>query len=123
MRAMESMMRSTLLAFLCLAGCDRPRLATEDGKQIFETICARCHGNDGKGEATARLRLGVPDMSTPEWQGAHADAAIAAQIRDGSKNKKMPGFGDYFTDEQIAAIVAHVRTLGGGPASPTRSRR
>ena len=100
-----------VLTLAAAAGCDRPRLETGDGKQLFDTICARCHGQDGRGEPQMKLTLGVPDMTERAWQAARDDQAIRRTIREGSASKKMPGFGDYFTAEQIDSIVRHVRGL------------
>ena len=105
------MIRSTALAVVFLAACERPRLETVDGKQLFSTICARCHGEDGKGEPTAKLRLGVPDMTDPAWQRAHPDDVIEKTVHKGSQSQKMPAFGDYFSDQQLDAIIGHVRSL------------
>jgi mono/diheme cytochrome c family protein len=80
-----------------------------DGTALFEQICARCHGVDGKGVPEIRLQLGVPDMTDPAWQSRHADADIRRTVHQGSRSKKMPAFGDYFSDEQIDAIIGHVR--------------
>ena len=105
------MIRWTLALVVTLVACERPPLETQDGKLLFETICARCHGPDGKGEPTAKLRLGVPDMTDPAWQRAHPDDLIRQTVEKGSKSQKMPGFGDYFSDAQLSSIIAHIRTL------------
>jgi len=80
-----------------------------DGKVLFESVCARCHAVDGKGDPTAKLQLGVPDMTDPAWQAAHSDEVIKLTVHEGSKSKKMPALGDYFSDAQLDEIIKHVR--------------
>ena len=46
------------------------------------------------------------------------DAELLAQIRNGSKNRMMPAFQGAMNDEQLTALVAHIRTLqAAAPAS------
>lgn len=101
-------MRYALL--LVLLSCSS-RASGSDGKKLFDQACARCHGPDGRGDPIQKERLGVPDMTTPDWQQKHSDEDIRNTIIDGSKSKKMPGFNDFFADDQIRAITAYVRGL------------
>jgi len=57
-----------LIAIGCIAQdrSSRKPITTLDGKEIFDSNCASCHGLDAKGHgpvATA-LRSGVPDLTT-----------------------------------------------------------
>lgn len=96
---------------LALGACGSPIPQSEDGKEIFEATCAKCHGLDGKGEPSAKLRLGVPDMTDPAWQERLTDEQILETIRKGTHSGKMPGFGTTFRPEQERAIIRHVRGL------------
>ena len=100
-----------LLVVAILAGCDTgpPLGGAPDGPRLFAGICARCHGRDGKGEPVVRARLGVPDMTDPAWQSKLSDADIAHTVRHGSRSKKMPAFGNTFTDAQLRSLVRIVR--------------
>lgn len=97
---------------LLFAGCGPSVPKSTDGKQLFESVCAKCHAFDGRGVAAMRERLNVPDMTDPAWQAARQDDDIVHIIRNGSKSGKMPPLGRMFTEQQERAIVAHVRTLG-----------
>jgi mono/diheme cytochrome c family protein len=104
-------MRGCLLLMMIVLSACRERGAVTDGGALFTEICARCHGIDGRGEPTARLQLGVPDMTDPGWQARLTDDDIWRAVRQGSRSRKMPGFGELFTAQQLDAIVAHVRAL------------
>lgn len=84
---------------------ERPDMTV--GELLWQRNCARCHGTDGQGGREAQLNFG--DAS---WQGGIDDAAIARTIA-GGKPPTMPAFADLLTPEQIAALVTHVRALGG----------
>lgn len=81
-----------------------------DGAALFASTCARCHGSAGKGGAP--LVDGGPnvrDLSDPEFH-RRPDDAIARSIKEGTANG-MPAFGSTYDDEQVRALVAHVRSL------------
>jgi mono/diheme cytochrome c family protein len=103
-------MRWIFLGALALAAC-RERGEVKDGRALFGEICARCHGPDGRGDPVAKLQLGVPDMTDPAWQARLTDDDIWITVRKGSRSKKMPGFGDTFTSEQLDSIIKHVRSF------------
>jgi len=83
-----------------------PALAAEDGKALFESKCAMCHGKDGVAKATAK---GSANMNDPAWQKAHDAAAIAKTTTDG-KNK-MPAYKEKLTPDQVKAIAEYIKTL------------
>jgi cytochrome c6 len=78
------------------------------GADIFKTKCVTCHGQDGSGTAVGKS-LKVADLRSAEVQ-SKSDAELTQVISDGKNN--MPGFKGNITDEEIQAVLAHVRTLG-----------
>jgi mono/diheme cytochrome c family protein len=85
-----------------------------DGANTYKTKCMACHGADGAGTAAGRS-LNVADLRSPDVQ-----KLTSAQLQDIVKNGKnnMPAFADSLSDQQIADVVAHVRTFGGKPTAP-----
>lgn len=105
-----------LVAFAVVAGCDRKIAGgVADGKAVFSEVCARCHGPLGVPTRVDVARLGVKDLTEPEVQDRLSDADIRGQIIHGSKNQQMPSFAGALTEEQVAAVIAHVRTFGKAP--------
>jgi len=118
---------ATLLLTRAVSGAESPaaapgrvslmgaRFTQTEGAQLYEAICQGCHMPGGVGASGAG--------SYPAL--AH-DAHLAvkgfpiARVLDGSK--AMPAFKDLLSDEQIAAVVAYVRTHFGnaykGQVSP-----
>jgi mono/diheme cytochrome c family protein len=85
-----------------------PAMAQDDGAAIYKSKCEHCHGADGMshtfaGKMTSAAKFGDPEVAKM------TDADWTAVVKGGKK--KMPAFGKKLTDNQIAAVVAYVRTL------------
>jgi cytochrome c553 len=77
--------------------------------------CASCHGKEGKGDTKAGKKADVKDLTDPKYQAAFSDEQMFKQIKEGMKDakgkEKMKPFGGVLSDDEIKALVAHVRTL------------
>jgi len=82
-------------------------VAAADGAAIFKNNCAMCHGADGKGSSA----LKTPNFTDPKWQAATKDEEIRDVIKNGKKGTAMPPFGGQLKDEDISAVIAHIRSL------------
>lgn len=108
-----------LVVFSAFAACNREVAGGKaDGPAVFREACARCHGESGAPSASLQAQLGVKDLTSPELQQRLTDDEIRKQIRVGSDNKRMPGFGTALTDAQIEALVDHVRSIGRASDAP-----
>ena len=101
------------LAAAVLALTLNPTLA-EDAKVNWDKHCASCHGKDGKGQTKAGRMAGSKDQTDPQYQATLTDekmfASIKAGLKDGPKEKMKP-FNDKLSDDEIKALVAHVRSF------------
>jgi cytochrome c oxidase cbb3-type subunit 3 len=77
-----------------------PDLST--GKQLFDSSCSSCHGQDASGGQGPNIQR------IPATLGDEATAKI---IKGGVPGTGMPAFAG-LTDAQLMQIVAHVRSLG-----------
>lgn len=85
-----------------------------DVKELYEKSCVKCHGADGKGETKMGKKVGVKDLTDAKVQGEFTDEQAFKTIKDGKKDKDdkvlmKPIEGA--TDDEIKALVAHVRSL------------
>jgi mono/diheme cytochrome c family protein len=94
------------------------------GRILYETHCAICHGLTGKGDGAgaAVIRQSIRDFSNPAAMREVEDRFLFEIIKKGSsqfgRSNAMPSWGMKLSDEEIRAVVAHIRTLvsaGGGP--------
>jgi cytochrome c oxidase cbb3-type subunit III len=87
-----------------------PSAARDEGKEVFASVCASCHGLDGRGGEHA------PDIATKAETQRLTDAELARIIRQGSASGTMPAFGAALSKAQTTAIVRYLRVLEGSPA-------
>jgi cytochrome c6 len=83
---------------------------------LWEAKCSKCHGLDGKGHTKTGARYKIDDFTSAKWQKEMDDKEIRKTIEEGVKSKKgkvkMPAFKGKLSDDQIAALVAYVRSFG-----------
>lgn len=89
----------------------------DDAASSYKTLCAKCHGDTGKGDgpSVAKLEKKPHDLTDCATMGKLSDDDMFKVIKEGGpaigKSKEMNGFGDGMEDDEIKAMVAYVRTL------------
>lgn len=91
-----------------------------EGRELFLTNCAFCHGQNGEG-----VRTIDGNQLGPSLIGVGA-AAVDFQVATGRMPLAQPGQqaprkAATYSDEEIAAMAAYVASLGPGPAIPDPS--
>lgn len=92
---------------LSLGGVKAPEDWVAAGKTRFDTMCAACHGADGRGNAA----LGAPNLTDNIWLYGGDFASVAASIRDG-RNGVMPAWRRRLNEDQVRSITAWVTAQG-----------
>lgn len=82
----------------------------QTGAALYGQKCAGCHGKGGQGMAMWKDK-GQPDFTDPGFQRSHSDQQLTESIANG-KGKFMPAFKGKLSDDQIASLVAQVRSFG-----------
>jgi cytochrome c oxidase cbb3-type subunit 3 len=95
---------------LSLSGSPHDNLAAQLGRAKF-TICAACHGPDGKGNPA----LGTPNLTDKIWLHGWGESAVVAMVNNGKTNV-MPAHGERLSAEQIRVLAAYVWSLSNPPA-------
>ncbi|MBW3620768.1 MAG: cytochrome c [Actinobacteria bacterium] len=101
------------------AGCGSGRSPADPGtiargQEIYEASCVGCHGGPTGGEINE-----IPPRHNAEghtWH--HGDCILEEIIRDGPEPRPeapedfptMPAFADELRDDDIAAVLAYIRT-------------
>ena len=92
-----------------------------EGRKLYATYCASCHGDKGKGD-------GMAAKSLPAKPADHTNGAVMNQLNDkfltelitkgGSavgKSAFMPSWGSALNEKQIRELVVFIRTLAVPP--------
>jgi cytochrome c oxidase cbb3-type subunit 3 len=87
--------------------------AAEDGRKVFESVCATCHGLDGRGGERG------PNIATRAAVQQLSDEETVQVLRSGIPAAGMPAFSALGVPK-IKAVMAYLRVLqGGGKAAST----
>ena len=107
-------MNKSLLVLIAVLAVPALSLRAADAKALYAKDCAKCHGEDGKGETKMGKKLGAKDYTDAKVQAELKDEAAFKAIKDGLKDKDgktlmKPAEGA--SDEEIKALVAYMRTF------------
>lgn len=130
-----AMLAVSLFALLLL-GCQSDPAGSSDGapsekviaagRDLYQANCATCHGTSGEGQPGWKspradgTYLPPPHDSTGHtWH--HSDRQLLDIIRRGGQaaygspgfTSGMPAWGDRLNDEEIAAVLAFIKTFWG----------
>ena len=84
---------------------------SSSGRRTFETICASCHGLNGKGGERG------PDIATRLEIVKLSNDQIFKILQEGKPQKGMPGFGGLGT-AKLTEVLSYLRTLQGKRSTP-----
>ena len=85
-----------------------------DAKANWDSLCAKCHGADGKGQTTMGKKLGIKDLTDAKVQSELKDDEIFKMIKEGKKDadgKTVMKAYVTLSDEEIKDLVTFVRGL------------
>ncbi|WP_447860506.1 c-type cytochrome [Nitrospira calida] len=84
----------------------------EAGKQIYMESCQHCHGPTGKAdtELAASLTPRPADLTAKTTQ-SKKDGQLRKAIVEGVPGTAMSAFGEAFDDQQMADVIAYIRSL------------
>jgi mono/diheme cytochrome c family protein len=103
-------------AALWAAACHRSEgdPAAENAEETFASVCAKCHGADGKGGVPAAEGANPPrNFCDPSFQASRSDEDLKQVIRKGKGG--MPAFGNLFSDADLLGLAHKIRSFN--PAS------
>jgi len=101
-----------------MADPDLLRFSQAGGAATFRAFCSQCHGGGGSGRPG-----GYPNLQDDDWLWGGTIEAIHTTITNGVRNETSPdarfsqmpafGAGGILNNEQVAAVVEHVRAISG----------
>lgn len=83
-----------------------------DAKAVYEKSCAKCHGQEGKGDTKMGAKLGIKDYTDAKVQAELKDDAAVKAVKEGLKDKEGKTLmkpAENVSDEDIKSLVAYMR--------------
>ncbi len=99
-------------------------LVDASGERIYAGSCANCHGMDGTGlpPSLVGFEEELPDFSDCDFAAREPDGDWIAVAHEGGPvrgfSEMMPAFRGALTEEQLARVMGHIRTLCTDEAWP-----
>jgi cytochrome c oxidase cbb3-type subunit 3/ubiquinol-cytochrome c reductase cytochrome c subunit len=84
------------------------------GKQVYDALCARCHG-------TPAQRSSAVHLANPIFLATATDAFLRYAVELGRQPTPMAPWKDTLTGKQLDDVVAYVRSLAVPPAAPAKA--
>jgi cbb3-type cytochrome c oxidase subunit III len=82
------------------------------GQEIFQEQCAGCHGPDGHAQTDMGKALEAADLTSEAIQ-QKSESELSKSVKGGKG--KMPAFENKLADDEIKAVLTHVKQLGKKP--------
>jgi mono/diheme cytochrome c family protein len=107
------------LATFAASSAEKP-----EGSRLFDADCAACHASDGRGRSSAEVGfdLPLPNFTDCRFATAEPDSDWSAIIHRGGPQRGfdriMPAFEKALSDEEIDALVEHLRKFCTDPRWP-----
>jgi mono/diheme cytochrome c family protein len=94
----------------------------DEGAKIYAEKCSVCHGANGKGDGPggAALNPKPRDHTDGKYMNTRTDDELLAVLHNGKG--AMPAWKGVLTDDQMKAVLKHVRSLAVPPYTPTASK-
>ncbi|QBS36779.1 c-type cytochrome [Thermaerobacter sp. FW80] len=90
---------------------DSPAVVAQ-GRRVYETHCAACHGPEGRGDGPAAAGMLPPPADlTGVHVRQHTDGDLYWWITHGIEGTAMPAFEDVLTEEERWAVIRFIRRL------------
>lgn len=76
------------------------------GERLYQSVCAACHGKDGRGVQT----LGAPDLTDDYWLYGNSTAQLTESIANG-RHGVMPAHRERLGETRSRLVAAYVWSL------------
>ncbi len=113
-RSLNDRQRWDVVAYVLTLSASQDSL--QQGKQIYDQVCASCHGANGSGDGSANM----PDWTEP-GRLAGRSANDLVQVINTGVAPAMPGYASQYSPDQIWALADYIRTFSfaSGASSQT----
>src|SRR5579864_7366340 len=81
------------------------------GRRVYQRLCIRCHGPEGKGDGEAAVGEQPSDL-TAQLQFGSSDGEMFSVIRHGT-SKDMESYAERISETDTWNVINYIRSLRG----------
>ena len=125
---MTDRMTLLLIVLLWLAQADAPKkggnpeaakianpvAATPDsvaaGKRIYQRLCTKCHGPEGRGDGEAATGAQPSDLTAPTLQYGSSDGEMFSVLRHGT-SRDMESYAERISETDTWNVINYIKSL------------
>jgi cbb3-type cytochrome c oxidase subunit III len=101
--------RVMIAALLAVPALTHAQKNQRRGQEIFQELCAGCHGPDGRAQTDIGKALEAADLTSEAIQ-QKSDSELSKSVKGGKG--KMPAFENKLADDEMKAVLSYVKQLG-----------
>jgi cytochrome c553 len=101
-------MKKSLILLIGLTVAATVSASAGDAKENWTKHCAKCHGEDGKGQTKMGQKLSIKDLTDAKVQGEFTDEQAFKAVKEGVKDKEgktLMKAAEGLNDDEIKALV------------------
>ena len=80
------------------------------GKRIYQRLCTKCHGPEGKGDGEAATGAQPSDLTAPVLQYGSSDGEMFSVLRHGT-SRDMESYAERISEADTWNVVNYVKSL------------
>ena len=113
-RSMQAVWALVGVLVLSLSPCVAHAGDAAAGKEVYQELCAKCHGENGRGDGpdAATLTTKPADYTDCAKMKTFSDDDLLAIVKDGGPARKlskdMAPYGDVLEDQELQDLIAFV---------------
>ena len=80
------------------------------GKRIYQRLCTKCHGPEGKGDGEAATGAQPSDLTAPALQYGSSDGEMFSVLRHGT-SRDMESYAERISEADTWNVINYVKSL------------
>ncbi len=80
------------------------------GKRVYQRLCTKCHGPEGKGDGEAATGAPPSDLTAPTLQYGTSDGEMFSVLRHGT-SRDMESYAERISETDTWNVIDYVKTL------------